>query len=178
MLDERVVETLRSGGVVVLRTDTLYGLLARADNAAAVERVYRLKHRDASKSSIVLISSIEQMFDPLPAGVGGLSSQSWPVRTTIVLPTTQAPAWVARDNASVAYRIPNVKDLQQLINLTGPLIAPSANPEGLDPAVEVGQAVDYFGDMVDVYVDGGRVEDDRPSQILRLLDNGDTEQIR
>lgn len=173
-----VVEALQGDGIVVLRTDTLYGLLARADSQSAVERVYDIKDRNASKSSIVLIASAAQMFDELPASASQLAVEPWPERTSVILPATKAPLWIRRANASVAYRVPNVKDLQQLLSSTGPLIAPSANPEGQPPAQNIDQAIDYFGDSVDVYVDGGQVGDEAPSRLLRLTGSGQMERLR
>lgn len=176
--DLAVYDVLSRGGLAVFRTDTLYGVLARADDAVAVDRVYRLKHRDQAKSPIVLIADASQMFDDLPEGQASLASQPWPARTSIILPSTKAPEWLRRDNDSVAYRVPADEALCRLLDKTGPLIAPSANPEGQPPAMTVEQAVDYFGDAVDIYVDGGVVSDDAPSQLLRVTDNGEMERLR
>ncbi len=167
-----VIQDLRNGGVVVLRTDTLYGIVARADNEAAVERVYNVKGRTLSKSPIVLIASLEQMFDEYgPDELARLSSL-WPGKNSIILQSTTAPAWIVRDNESVAYRQPDDLALRQLLAETGPLIAPSANPEGSPPAIDIDQAEAYFGGLVDVYVDGGTVTDETPSRLYRMQDTG------
>ena len=167
---------LLSGGIGVIRTDTLYGIVARAQNQSAVERVYALKSRDEKKSPIVLVSSIDQLFDAVdtPAVVASY----WPGKVSIVLPSVDAPVWIRRDNHSVAYRLPHDSALQNLLNITGPLIAPSANPEGKKPASSIDEAVAYFGDEVDFYVDGGTITDNSPSKLIRVSQSGDVEVLR
>lgn len=176
--DKRITGALTSGGIGVLRTDTLYGLVARADDEQAVQRVYDLKHRDEAKSPIVLISDIAQLYDDFPAQHKALANHEWPARTTIIIPSENAPLWIRRDNASVAYRLPQDDALRQLIDKTGPLIAPSANPESLVPAMSIAEAKGYFGDNVDFYVDGGTVTDNTPSTIVRIDETGNLERLR
>lgn len=166
-----LVATLQAGGVAVIRTDTLYGIVARADDEQAVTRVYDIKHRDQTKSPIVLIADQSQLYDAPADGIVPTLELMWPGPYSIILPGEHAPHWISRDNGSVAYRIPARDDLRYLLRQTGPLIAPSANPEGQPPAATIQQAIDYFGDVVDLYVDGGEVTDTRPSTLLRFDGN-------
>jgi len=175
--DTEIVDCLSAGGIGVLRTDTLYGLVADASNEAAVERVFQLKHRDDDKSPIVLIASTKSVFDDI--GIyKTIVDTYWPGKVSIILPSLQAPEWLRRGNGSVAYRIPDSVGLLQLLEKTGPLIAPSANPQGKAPATTMQQAMDYFGDSVDFYVDGGTVDDDSPSALLRVIKQGTVEKLR
>lgn len=162
------VQTLRQGGVVIMRTDTIYGILALAQNQQAVEHVYTIKHRNADKSPIVLIDSVDQLFDTYDDTVLQLLNERWPGPRSIILPSLRAPEWIQRDNHSVAYRMPNDTTLRELIRQTGPLIAPSANPEGLPPATTIDQAKAYFGDDVAHYIDGGTVTHNVPSELYVL----------
>jgi len=170
--DTELVRLLRAGGIAVIRTDTLYGVVARADIEPAVERVYTVKGRTPTKSPIVLIGQTEDMFDTYGQAELDRLSEVWPGKNSIIFPSDKAPSWVTRGNASVAYRLPGDDALRQLLVKTGPLIAPSANPEGLPPAMDIAEAEHYFGDTVDIYVDGGRVTDDTPSRLYRLNDDG------
>lgn len=176
--DPELAQILLSGGTAILRTDTLYGVVASARSHESVERVYELKGRTDSKSPIVLIASPEQMFDIYTDDVMARLGKLWPGPRSIILPSRLAPEWITRGNASVAYRIPDIVALRHLLTLTGPLIAPSANPEGMSPALTIQEAKHYFGDRVDIYVDGGTVTDTAPSQLLRLADNGELERLR
>lgn len=176
--DESVAHALLSGGVVVMRSDTLYGIFARADDEQAVQRVYELKDRNKQKSPIVLISSTAQLYDEPPEATRHLCEQHWPGPVSIIVPSISSPWWIERGNKSVAYRLPNYDELRTLVDRTGPLAAPSANPEGEEPARTIQQAIDYFGDAVDVYVDGGEVGDVAASQLLRIDEQGNVERLR
>lgn len=169
---DELVDVIADGGVAIIRTDTLYGIVAAADNHAAVERVYQLKQRTPTKSPIILIADSAQLYDVPPPAATTTLAQSWPGVYSFILPSSAAPAWITRGNGSVAYRLPADQGLQALIRQTGRLIAPSANPEGLPPAMSIDQAVSYFGHLVDLYVDGNTVTDPTPSQLYEF--DGDT----
>ena len=176
--DEQLIDALSRGGVCVIRTDTLYGLVCRADNEEAVKKVYDLKQRDTSKSPIVLISSKDQLFDKPDEASNYVLDKVWPGAVSVILNSQQAPDWISRSNGSVAYRLPDDEELIKLIAKTGPLIAPSANPEGLAPAKNIQQAIEYFGENVDVYTDSGEVINDTPSKLIRITEKGKLEQLR
>lgn len=176
--DPLVARSLLAGGIGIIRTDTLYGVIARADDEAAVRRVYELKGRDDDKSPIVLIDSIEQIYDGLSTEHAAYVASVWPGPFSVIVPAESAPSWIARGNASVAYRMPAVDELRKLIRTTGPLIAPSANPQGGEPALDVAEAKAYFGSEVDFYVDDGRVTDNTPSSIIRLEPDGSATKLR
>ncbi len=169
---------LNNGDVAVLRTDTLYGIVARADNQAAVERVYSIKHRNEHKSPIVLISSYDQIFDTITILQREICEYYWPGKVSIILPSANAPTWLERGNQSIAYRMPSSEALLKLISITGPLIAPSANPEGQAPAMSIHQARSYFSDQVDAYCDSGEVTDNSPSKLLLVHEDGNIERLR
>ena len=167
-----------AGGIGVLRTDTLYGVVAKASDEIAVKRVYDLKERAEHKSPIVLISSQTQIVDTVSPTLKTKLNEAWPGPVSVIIPSSQAPLWIRRGNESVAYRLPNNEGLRQLIEQTGPLIAPSANPEGLAPAMNIEEAESYFGDNVDFYVDGGIVTEALPSQLLKITNNGEVTRLR
>lgn len=167
-IDKQTIRILRSGGVSVLRTDTLYGVVAQADHHQAVDKIYRLKTRHPDKSPIVLISSFDQLFDSYDAHIIERLKKLWPGKNSVILPSQNAPEWITRGNGSVAYRLPDNAALIELIDQTGPLVAPSANPEGQAPAMSIGAARRYFGDAVDCYIDGGEVTDATPSKLFRM----------
>jgi L-threonylcarbamoyladenylate synthase len=175
---DKAAQLLKTGHIGVIRTDTLYGVVAQALDEQAVERVYQVKGRTPTKSPILLIASTDQLLDDYePSELAHLAAL-WPGKNSVILPSQHGPAWLTRGNASIAYRIPADDRLRQLLEQTGPLIAPSANPEGMPPAMTIEQAKVYFGDTVDFYVDDGEVIDDTPSKLWRLQPNGELEQLR
>jgi len=167
-----VASTLRAGGVAVLRTDTIYGIVARADDKEACDKVFEIKNRNADKSCIVLIADDRQMWDGVSRAIYQQSKQyitdGYP--TSMIVPIGgHTPRWIHHLDQTVAFRIPStVPWLMELLRETGPLIAPSANPQGQTPATTIAQAKSYFGEQVDVYVDGGPVETSEPSHLYRF----------
>lgn len=173
-----VAETLLAGGVAVIRTDTLYGIVAIAEDADAVERVYAIKGRDPHKSCIVLIDKPASSYghsEELSFDVDRYSDRP----TSFLIAAENAPGHLLRENNDIAYRVPQIPELQGLLAATGPLIAPSANPESLPPARTIQDAIEYFGDQIDLYVDGGVVPvDTPPSRIMRVHKDGTIERLR
>jgi L-threonylcarbamoyladenylate synthase len=92
----------------------------------------------------------------------------WPGKVSVVFDCKgDQLAYLHRGTRTLAFRIPDDKDLRDLIQRTGPLLAPSANPEGQPPARTVLEAQQFFGDQVVVFVDGGYRESP-PSTVARL----------
>lgn len=162
-----VIPLLKEGGIGVLRTDTLYGIVADAMNEKAVERVYVIKGRTPTKPPIILISEVDQMLT-LNEQLSPLFKEMWPGKNSLIVPAPGAPAWLVRSGDSLAYRMPENPLLRAFLASVGPLIAPSANPEGEAPAMSISEAKAYFGGSVDFYVDGGTVTDDSPSRLYRV----------
>lgn len=165
----KLIEMINAGAIGILLTDTLYGIVARADNEQSVARIYEVKRRNDDKPPIVLISDTSQLFDPLSEEAKSYTSSLWPGKNSIILSSPSAPEWLTRNSNGVAYRLPDDTILQRLLQQTGPLIAPSANPQGMTPARTVGEAQGYFGDAVDFYVDGGVSFNDEPSNLYSII---------
>lgn len=179
--DPLLARGLKSGAVAVLRTDTIYGLAASALNEAAVENLYTLKRRDSSKACIVLIGDVSQLLPGTYPSVAHktLMGHYWPGAFSLVLPiSTEVPLCVSRGKATLAYRLPLSEELRSLLRKTGPLLVPSANPEGLTPAKNIEEAIAYFGDTVDLYVDSGTVINATASQIIEIDNLGRESSLR
>lgn len=175
-----IVPILRTGGLAVVRTDTIYGIVACADDKTACERVYAAKGRDGTKPCIILITNDAQIWDSVSRkAFVEAEAHLGDEPTSVVVPAGEnTPAWIPHENGTVAFRIPKRPELCRLMLATGPLIAPSANPSGEAPAETIEQAEAYFGDAVDVYVDGGKVEGAKPSHIITVNKSGNIERIR
>lgn len=167
----KISSILNEGGVGVIPTDTLYGLAARTHDVTAVERIYQIKGRDESKPLIILISAIEDLGEfgvELDASLLKKLKEYWPGTNSIILPCRfEEWSYLHRGTQTLAFRMPDDGWLQSLLELSGPLVAPSANPQAKQPARSLAQAKEYFGESVDFYVDGGEV-DAAPSQLYKL----------
>ena len=169
--DSSLIHELGSGGLAVARTDTVYGILASAGSQAAVERIYQIKGRDSHKALIVLVASPSDIPGLTPELLKQYQSLSTERPTSLIVAKTNQPDWLTRGGDSLAYRLPALKELRQLIEATGPLVAPSANPQSLPTADNIDRAIEYFGDKIDIYVDGGQVPaETKPSQLVKIVD--------
>lgn len=168
-------DSIKKGGVGVLPTDTVYGLVASALQPASVERVYRLRKRNPDKPMIILISSLEdlKLFDiKLDEESKKILMTFWPGQVSAILPClSEKFFYLHRGQDSLAFRWPDKKDLLELLRKTGPLVAPSANQEGKEAAKTIAEAREYFGEKIDFYVDQG--EQDCPPSTLVSIEKGE-----
>ena len=170
-----LVTLLIQGKIGVVKTDTIYGLVASASSEQAVERLYKVRGRDKDKPSIILISSIDHLYDQTGYN---LAKPYWPGKVSVILPATKAPRYLTRGGETLAYRWPDDPELEWLLRKTGPLIAPSANMQGQPPAKNISEAKEYFGENIDFYVDGGEVKDQTPSRLLKIDESGKAKWLR
>jgi L-threonylcarbamoyladenylate synthase len=128
---------LEAGGVVILPTDTIYGLHARAHDATAVARIAHLKGRDDSQPFIVLAAGSDQ-FAALGIETTAERLESldaiWPAPLTVILPL-RAPVAASRGASTLAVRVPALPWLRALARRTGPLVSTSVNRSGEPPLV-------------------------------------------
>lgn len=167
-------EALKEGQVAVIHTDTIYGIVGSALLPDTVERIYKLRKRDLNKPFIILISSVDDLrrFDiSVDKKTKEILHELWPGPVSVVL-NIPPPRWdyLHRGTKSLAFRVPKDKKLLTLLKQTGPLVAPSANPEGEKPAQSISEAKKYFGNQVDHYVDGGKING-KPSTLVKIENN-------
>jgi len=165
---KQIAEALLEGAVVLMPTDTIYGLHAVAADAAAVDRIAEMKGRDDTKPFIVLAASTDQLPDLGIAADPDLLQRLdsiWPAPLTAILPLSR-PLPASRGAATLAVRVPALDWLRDLVGRTGPLVSTSANRSG-EPAVDRPSALAReLHDQLDV-VDGG-IRTGKPSAILDL----------
>jgi L-threonylcarbamoyladenylate synthase len=156
----------------VIPTDTVYGVVARATDQAAVARLYRLKRRD-NKPGTTIAANLEQL-EKLGLKRRYLKAveQFWPGAVSVVIPVADpALSYLHQGKMSLAVRIPDDPQLNALLQKTGPLLTSSANQPGDPTSVTIQQAKDYFGDQIDFYIDGGDLSQHKPSTIIRIVDD-------
>ena len=169
----RSLDALMQGGVCVIPTDTVYGLVARALDEAAVRKLYTLKPRELSPGTIIA-ADIEQL------AVLGFElqhlervEQFWPGAISVVLPAPGVPAYLKGKRTDLAVRLPDVAELHNLLEKTGPLMTTSANTPKAPTAQTIDEARAYFGEQVDYYADAGDLGDRPPSTIIQVDDSGE-----
>lgn len=154
-----VGEALGEGGLVVLPTDTVYGLAAALSNPEGPERIFEAKRRPTGVALAVLVSGIAQA-EGIASGFDGplgvLAERFWPGALTLVLPRRpgQAAA-LGGDGATIGLRCPADAALRSLCDQIGPVVATSANLHGRPPCSSASEAAEAFGEAVALVVDGG-----------------------
>jgi len=172
-----IFDIIKSGGVVVIPTDTLYGVHALALDQKAVEKVYKLKKRTSNKPFIVLISSLKDLghFEvKLSKFDREFLEKNWPGKLSVILPVKgQRFEHLHRGTKSLAFRVPDKKSLTSLIKKVGPLVSSTANTQGHPPAKTIEEAKRYFGNNIDCYEDKGTLNS-KPSTLVKLEENNIT----
>ncbi|MBW3595456.1 MAG: threonylcarbamoyl-AMP synthase [Actinobacteria bacterium] len=171
-MNEQLFAALRNGDVVVIPTDTVYGLACLPRLHEAVEKVFALKGRPDDKPLPVLgdgIGTLETVatFDDRAVE---LARRFWPGPLTLVLPRAAAfrHDLGGDDHATVAVRVPQNEVALELLSHIGPLATTSANRSGEAPATSAAEAKAIFGDHVAGYLDGGPCRG-LPSTVLSLV---------
>lgn len=168
----RAVDAVRDGGVVVVPTDTVYGIACDAFNQNATARIFEIKRRPRSLALPVLVSSPRQAWalcSSVPPASAELAAAFWPGALTLVLPRSRDLVWDLGDQAdAVAVRMPAHEGLMSLVQAVGPVAATSANVSGEQTPATVEEIAGRLGDGVALYVDGGRARGDRGSTIVDL----------
>ena len=168
--------------VVVIPTDTVYGIAVDAFSPKAVELLLKTKGRERSVPPPVLIPKVETLSalaTDLPLVASKLAAAFWPGALTMVLRAQPSLDWdLGETRGTVALRVPDHKITLALLEDVGPLAVSSANTTGNATAVTAQQAFDYFGDKVPVYLDGGGSPKGEASTILDLTQVRDGEAIR
>jgi L-threonylcarbamoyladenylate synthase len=155
-LDE-IAALLRGGGIVLLPTDTIYGLHTVATNDASIARLATAKGRDDAKPFVVIASSIEQLEEvgiDFPPDFRPSLGALWPAPLTAVLPLRH-PIAASRGASSLAVRIPAIPWLRDLVERTTPLASTSANRSGSPPISSPSQLAPEVLERIDGVVDAG-----------------------
>lgn len=163
---------IKGGRLVVMPTDTVYGIGADAFNSAAVTALLSAKGRGRDMPVGVLVGSwhtIEGLVYTMPGGARDLIRAFWPGALSLVV--TQAPSlqWDLGDaRGTVMLRMPLHPVAIELLREVGPMAVSSANVSGRPPAVNANEARSQLGDLVDVYLDAGTAEQQAASTIVDL----------
>ena len=168
----RLIPLLQSGAIGVLPTDTVYGLVAVASNRLAIEKLYALKPRERQPGTTIA-ASVDQLAElGFPESTLSAAAKYWPNAVSVEMATTSLPTYLKRDQTHMAARIPDQQQLHQLLSHTGPLMTTSANTPHAPTSRCLDEAIAYFGDKVDFYVDIGDLGERPPSTIIGFNSSG------
>lgn len=161
---------IRRGRLVVLPTDTVYGLAADAFDPAAVRSLLAAKGRGREMPPPVLISAattLDALAVGVPSWARALVEEFWPGPLTLVCQQQSSLQWDLGDTrGTVAVRVPDHEVALGILERTGPLAVSSANLTGHPAATDADRAEEMLGDAVEVIVDAGPTPGETPSTIL------------
>jgi L-threonylcarbamoyladenylate synthase len=153
--------SLGRGEVIVIPTDTVYGVAVDAFQPAAVQRLLDAKGRGRQSPPPVLvpgIATLDALVENVPDGVRALVAAFWPGGLTIILPARSSLAWdLGETRGTVAVRMPAHPVALELLAETGPLAVSSANLTGQPAARTATEARDALGDRISIYLEAGHV---------------------
>jgi tRNA threonylcarbamoyl adenosine modification protein (Sua5/YciO/YrdC/YwlC family) len=166
------VDAIEVGDLVVLPTDTVYGIAADAFKADAVQRLLDAKGRGRDMPPPVLISvveSLDALATDVPDAGRKLCEEFWPGPLTVICHAQTSLMWdLGETQGTVALRVPDHENTRELLSRTGPLAVSSANKSGQPAALDVYDAEEQLQDSVAVYLDGGPVTGGQPSTIVDI----------
>lgn len=169
---ERAAQVIAQGRVVAFRTDTFYGLGADPFNPEAVRRVNELKGRDGKPILVVIsdASEAERFILNRSKLFEVVSGRHWPGALTIVLKAKpEVPSELTAGTGTVGLRLPDDEAVRSFIRKCGgALTATSANPAGESPARTIEEVKSFFLAGLDLLVDGGTAQGNKPSTVLDI----------
>lgn len=178
------VKFLEAGGTILYPTDTIWGIGCDATNVRAVEKIYRIKVRDSSKSLIILVENIESLANyvgDIPEVAIDLMSRFKDPLTIIYPHARNLARNVVAEDGSIAVRIPRDPYCQALLKAFGkPITSTSANISGDPNPLTFGKISDKIKEMVNyvVKVQQQNISMPKPSSIVKVTADGDIQVIR
>jgi protein-tyrosine phosphatase len=178
----RAVQTLAEGDLAVFPTETVYGVVASARNASAVERLLNAKSRSEGHPLTLAIKSADDALDYVPA-MNGISSRlarrCWPGPVTLVMDGSHQDSLIRQlpDSVSAAVapvgkvglRVPAHPVILEVLRLTpGPLVLSSANRSGQPAPITAEEAIAQLGDNVQLVLDDGKCQFGQPSSVVEI----------
>jgi len=149
------------GDLIVMPTDTVYGVAADAFNSDAVLRLLDAKNRTTASPPPVLVPGIptlDALAESVPDEVRALVKAFWPGGLTVILPARDSLKWnLGETDGTVALRMPDDPIALEILSETGPLAVSSANLTGEPAAMTAQDAERMLGESVIIYLDGGPV---------------------
>lgn len=169
---DAAADAVAAGQVIVLPTDTVYGVAADPFSPAAVQRLLDAKQRGRDMPPPVLVAEVGMVASLMARHdhrMATLGEAFWPGPLTLVLSAADSLRMDLGDRgATIAVRVPDHEFTRELLRRTGPLAVSSANLNGRDAALTIEDATAQLGNSISVYLDAGEMSGPVPSTILDL----------
>ena len=169
-------DVFRRGGIIVYPTETFYGIGVDPFNPEALKKAFALKGRDHTSPFPVIVRDMAMLMDmveELPPVARRLMERFWPGPLTLVLKgRSTLPPLLTAGTGRVGVRISSSDVARRIVEEIGsPITATSANPSGMEPAVNAEKVVEYFPTGVDMVVDGGHLHGKKGSTVVDVRED-------
>ncbi len=175
---KKVIEDLKQGKVIAIKTDTVYGLICDANNIDACDKIYRIKKREKRKPLAIFVKNIDELKkyvveSELSKDLVKLIEKYWPGPLTIIFKKKKdVLEYITEGTDNIGIRIPNDRFLLEILNnIDFPLAQTSCNISGESEYKNVTEIENKLGSKVDLIVDGGEINDSKASTIIMVIDN-------
>lgn len=180
-MESDIIKTLKDGKLVIMPTDTIYGIIGDATNEDVINKVYEVKERPHDKPLLILVSNLSMLHElvtEIPKETEKIINKFWPGPLTILFKKSSKVSDALTANSSlVAIRMPNDKRLLNIMNhLNRPLISTSANISSHDAITNPNQLEEKMKEKIDLIVDEGTVNNEA-STLITII-NGKIEILR
>ena len=165
------VRILKAGGIIAYPTESFYALGAMALNEKAIMKIFDLKNRPYGKPLPLIVNDIQTLLiaaKEIPDQAKEMMTKFWPGPLTMIFEAQkEIPLLITGDSNNVAVRIPGESVALQIAKAVKmPVTATSANLSSMPPAIDTEAVLSYFGDNIDLILDGGQAPGGKPSTIL------------
>lgn len=172
MQEERIISELKNGNLVIMPTDTVYGIIADATKEETIKKVFNAKERSFNKPLLVLVSDknmLENLVSEISPKAEEIISKYWPGPLTILFPKKDEVSDILTASSPyIAIRMPNDKRLLNIIRkVNKPLISTSANITSKETITEVSQIEEKMKEKISYILDGGVVKNEA-STIIKI----------
>lgn len=180
-MENDIIKTLKDGKLVIMPTDTIYGIIGDATNEDVINKVYEVKERPHDKPLLILVSNfsmLHELVTEIPKETEKIIKKFWPGPLTILFKkSSKVSDTLTANSALVAIRMPNDKRLLNIMNhLNRPLISTSANISSHDAITNPNQLEEKMKEKIDLIVDEGTVNNE--ASTLITIVNGKIEILR
>lgn len=157
---KQISDVFKKGGIIAYPTETFYGLGVDPFNESAIKKLFVLKGRDPDKPISILVKDKNMLLavvEEIPPAAEKLIKKFWPGPLTIIFKAKKTvPSAITGNTGKIAVRISSNPITQKLLEIIdSPITTTSANPSGKKSPVIVKEVKDYFGDKIDLLIDGG-----------------------
>ena len=180
-MESDIINTLKDGKLVIMPTDTIYGIIGDATNEDVINKVYKVKERPHDKPLLILVSNFSMLYElvtEIPKETEKIIKKFWPGPLTILFKkSSKVSDTLTANSALVAIRMPNDKRLLNIMNhLNRPLISTSANISSHNAITNPNQLEEKMKEKIDLIVDEGTVNNE--ASTLITIVNGKIEILR